>query len=138
MAATAPRPISIPSHKAQREFLDITQTYGMYTGQALDSLKGKTAEPDLVAGWLPVRSVNILIGDSGVGKTPLAYQLGLCVAAGLPFLGAATRRGRVLILDFENGARDWHRMLDQQRKFLGLANFPSPNLIFWPVHSAIP
>src|SRR5258708_14136069 len=40
----------------------------------------------LVEGLLPPRSVNILVGDSGVGKSPLAYHLGLCFASGTPFL----------------------------------------------------
>src|SRR4029077_5680110 len=38
----------------------------------------------IVAGLIPKRAVSFLIGDSGLGKSPLAYQLGLSVAAGIP------------------------------------------------------
>ena len=38
-------------------------------------------------GLIRNQSVNLLVGDSGLGKTPLGIQLGVCVAAGLSFLG---------------------------------------------------
>src|SRR5258708_2625012 len=44
-------------------------------------------QPYLVDDLLRARSVNLLVGDSGLGKTPLGIQLGICVAAGVPFLG---------------------------------------------------
>ena len=47
--------------------------------------------------------VHVALGDSGLGKTPWAYQLGLCVATGEQFLGYPTRQGRVIYLDLENG-----------------------------------
>jgi hypothetical protein len=52
---------------------------------------------------LPADDVHVAVGDSGLGKTPWAYQLGLCVATGEPFLGYPTRQGRVIYLDLENG-----------------------------------
>jgi len=55
---------------------------------------------------VPSRSVNILVGDSGLGKSPLVYQLGISVATGVPFLGRETRKGRVVIADNENGPED--------------------------------
>lgn len=59
---------------------------------------------EVVAGMLPARSVNILGGDSGLGKSPLLCQMAVCVAAGLPFLGHATKAAKVLIADYENDA----------------------------------
>jgi hypothetical protein len=37
----------------------------------------------LVEGLLPAEDVHVAVGDSGLGKTPWAYQLGLCVASGI-------------------------------------------------------
>jgi len=57
---------------------------------------------ELVTGMLPARGVNIVGGDSGLGKSPLLCQLAVCVAAGLPFLGHDVKKGQVLIADYEN------------------------------------
>jgi hypothetical protein len=57
---------------------------------------------ELVQGILPVRSVNIIGGDSGLGKSPLMCQLAVCVAAGIPFLGHTVKKSSVLIVDYEN------------------------------------
>src|SRR6267378_453500 len=56
----------------------------------------------VVEGLLPADDVHVAVGDSGLGKTPWAYQLGLCVAAGMPFLGHPVRESRVLYYDLEN------------------------------------
>jgi hypothetical protein len=32
----------------------------------------------IIEGLLPVDDVHVAVGDSGLGKTPWAYQLGLC------------------------------------------------------------
>jgi hypothetical protein len=48
------------------------------------------------------KTVNIGIGDSGLGKTPFFLQLALCVAFGVPFIGQHCERGKVLIADYEN------------------------------------
>ena len=58
----------------------------------------------VIEGLLPADDVHVAVGDSGLGKTPWAYQLGLCVATGMPFLGYPTHAGRVLYYDLENGA----------------------------------
>jgi hypothetical protein len=66
------------------------------------------AEPTsyVVEGMLPADDVHVAVGDSGLGKTPWAYQLGLCVASGTSFLGHATRQGKVLYYDLENGREE--------------------------------
>jgi hypothetical protein len=58
--------------------------------------------PFLLEGYIRARSITVMIGGSGIGKSPLNYELGLCIATGTPFLGIPTTRGRVLYLDFEN------------------------------------
>jgi hypothetical protein len=76
--------------------------------------------------------VNILVGDSGIGKSALAYQLGLAVASGSPFLEMPTTLGKVLLVDFENSLADAHWIMEQQRKHLGLAAFPH-TFQLWPM-----
>jgi hypothetical protein len=86
--------------------------------------KVASAPGDIVAGLLPEHSVNIIVGDSGLGKTPLLVQKGLCVAAGIPFLGQPCRKGRVLYVDYENGLAGFDRLLDKLCAHLGLEKTP--------------
>jgi hypothetical protein len=75
---------------------------------SLDELEAVTKATDglaeLVTGFFPARSVNLLAGDSGLGKSPLVCQLAVCVAAGKPFLNQSVKQGTVIIADFENDA----------------------------------
>ena len=71
---------------------------GIYTFKSFERT-GLTRGPEyLVDGLLGTHSVNLLVGDSGLGKTPLGVTLGIAVASGRPFLGRSIQRGRVLIL----------------------------------------
>jgi len=92
----------------------------------------------LVDGLIPSSSVNIMVGDSGIGKSPLVVQMALAVASGKPFLGQAVRQGNVLLMDYENSLRNSHRILEQQRKHLGLAAYPAARFIYWPVYDDPP
>lgn len=87
-------------------------------------------EGHVVNGLLPRASVNILAGDSGIGKSPLIYQLGLAVAAGMPFLGSPTRQCKVLLVDYENSLADSHRILYQQKRFLKMGKYPIDFLVW--------
>jgi hypothetical protein len=82
--------------------------------------------PEMVEGLLPDRTVNIIAGDSGLGKTPLALQLGICVAFEIPFLKRPTRRGRVLIVDYENPD-----LIDRLTEIGGYLNVPLPMDANW-------
>jgi len=68
---------------------------------------------DWIDGLLPTRSLGVIVGDSGEGKSPLIYQQAFCVATGIPFLGRRTRQGRVLVVDLENGQGQVLAMLGQ-------------------------
>jgi hypothetical protein len=51
---------------------------------------------------IPENSVNILVGDSGLGKTPFVVQLAVCIALGVDFLGQKTVQKKVMMVDYEN------------------------------------
>lgn len=78
----------------------------------------------VVEGIIAEKSVNIAVGDSGIGKSPLAYQMGLCVASGVEFLGRAVKRGRVLYADLENGTDQFTDIALALARHLKLAEIP--------------
>ena len=84
----------------------------------------------LINDLIPVRSLTIVVGDSGLGKSPLLYQAGLCVASGQPFLGLETRKGRVLYMDGENGLGDVDETARRISRHLGLG-WPVPDFYCW-------
>ena len=118
-----------------RNFLRMKEQYGIFEARELDAVLDKhpSGAQALVEGLIPRGSVNILVGDSGIGKSPLAYQLGLAVAAGKPFLDMPTEQGNVLLVDFENSLTDVRWIMDQQRKHLRLEECPHAFQV-WPMH----
>lgn len=91
----------------------------------------------VIDGLIPERSLGLLVGDSGLGKSPLAYQMAICVAAGIPFLGRPTQQTRVLFLDFENGLHDVNSLVTSLSAHLGLAA-PPDNLLLWNINDSKP
>lgn len=85
----------------------------------------KTARGYLVDSMIQERTVNILVGDSGIGKTPLLQQLALSVALGRSFLSLSTRPARVLSIDYENSATELNHVLRNLSKFFSLPYAPS-------------
>jgi len=57
----------------------------------------------IVPGMVPRGEAIVLTADPGVGKSLLAYLLMYCVATGSPFLGHPIAKGRVLIIQLEEG-----------------------------------
>jgi hypothetical protein len=78
----------------------------------------------IVDGFLPADDVHVAVGDSGLGKTAWAYQLGLCVATGVPFLGMNVQQGRVLYVDMENGREEILNVSQSLCTHLGIEPFP--------------
>jgi hypothetical protein len=76
-------------------------------------------EPQIIEGFLGVRSQAIAVGESTIGKTPMFLQMGLCVANGVDFLGMPVKQGRVMILDYENEDTPLADMLGSLSGFLG-------------------
>jgi len=101
---------------------------GVYTFQTLQ----KRAEAEnrtafQVDRLIKEKSINLLVGNSNLGKTPLAVTLGVAVASGTPFLGLPTQLGRVLYADSEQDSGDFVRLLSQVSKQAGL---PAPPPFF--------
>ena len=84
----------------------------------------------VVKDLIPKSSVNIAVGDSGLGKSPFFYQMALCVSAGKPFLGREVERGKVIILDFENGVTDIVTLCKRLAQHLGIDSLPD-DLLIW-------
>jgi hypothetical protein len=86
-------------------------------------------EDYIVKGFLPANDVSVAVGDSGRGKTPLAYQLGICIAAGIPFLDMPTKQKRVLYLDLENGRSKRPPLAEDICKVVELDSVPEEFLV---------
>jgi hypothetical protein len=83
----------------------------------------------VVEDLLPMDEVHVAVGDSGLGKTPWAYQLGLCVASGRPFLNRAVSQGRVVYFDLENGQNSIVQMSGSICDFLKVDRYPADFLV---------
>ncbi len=84
--------------------------------------------PEIVAGCLPVGGIAAFIALPGVGKTLVSLELARCVAAGEPFAGRETRRGKVIYLCPDAPASTERRMLaipdDVQDNIVSVVDVP--------------
>jgi archaellum biogenesis ATPase FlaH len=116
---------------------ELARRWGIYTP---GELRQKCKEVDcafLIGGLIPRRTISIVAGDSGIGKSPLLYQAAICVAAGVPFLGRPVTQGPVLYLDFENGLGDVDELVCRLSRHLRLIETPE-NLLTWNYNNAPP
>lgn len=104
---------------------------GIYDLGALETLN---ASPPawIVEGLIAAGSANIVVGDSGLGKTPLMLQLGLAVAAGDPFLNHATRACRVLYFDCESSRDSFGGIARSIALHLGQPHSPPNFFVYNP------
>ncbi len=121
-------------------FEALRRKWGLFSYESLrDHVRRAGATEQIIAGLIPSRSVSVLVGRSGLGKSPLMYQAAICVASGLPFLGRRTRRGPVLLVDLENGLDAAQEMLEQISRYVGLPKPPSePDLVLFSLFGAPP
>lgn len=114
------------------DFVSYTNA-GIYTISEIDAEIARTGRQSyLVKDYIPTQSIVLTIGDSGMGKSPLQYQLGLCVAAGVPFFGIPVLRGRVLYFDFENSLDQSKALAQDICRVLGLHEIPDNFRIWTP------
>ena len=103
---------------------------GIYTFETL----GETLDEQVnwvMDSLLTENSVNLLAGDSGIGKTPLCLTLALCIAGGRPFLGIAIPRPRrVLYCDAESTRNIFHSTVQTISRYLGYPQVPE-NFHVW-------
>src|ERR1035438_3247149 len=89
-------PIGPPDDPTVPMFLEMKKKHGLLFPDDLGrAVRAQSNANDLVAGLIPSHSVSVLVGDSGLGKSPLAFQLAMSVVFGTPFVGIPTRPGRV-------------------------------------------
>jgi RecA-family ATPase len=121
-----------PEEIAQR----IRAKYHVYTSEEIaEKLREAGSQRFLVANMLPMHSTALMLGDSGIGKSALLYQLGLSVASGQPFFNHPTDEGLVLFFDFENNIKEAHECVKTLAESLKLSEVPK-NLITWNAHNA--
>jgi hypothetical protein len=70
---------------------------------AADALKPHPPVPKLVDTLLSPGDLGVFYGEGGSGKTYSLISMAVNVAAGLPWLGLATTKTKVLIIDQESG-----------------------------------
>lgn len=114
MAARARTPDIVPQTRADQGanlHLTAPDASDFYSAA---SLKGKAVPPRqwLVDGIVPQKTVTLFSGDGGTGKSLLALQLAVAVAAGDAWLGRAVEAGRAMFLSAEDDDEELHRRLD--------------------------
>jgi AAA domain len=91
----------------------------------------------IIEDMIQEETVNILVGDSGLGKSPLLVQMALCVAAGIPFLNLVTRPGPVLYIDYENSVLDLTKIVNSLLLHLNLEDSPENfGILHYPATTA--
>jgi hypothetical protein len=95
--------------------------FGLYTPEEIDKhCAEESGRKFVVQGMLNPGQVGIIVGESGIGKSPLNYQLSLCVAAGIPFVGMKTTQGLVIYVDGENGTQNSQAIRNSIVRHLGI------------------
>lgn len=86
------------------------------------TLKGKPIPPRqwMVDGLIPSRTVTLLGGDGGTGKSLLALQLAVASVTGGPWINSPVSSGPVVYFSAEDDEQELHRRLDDILRAAGL------------------
>ena len=87
--------------------------------------------PFVVDGLLRGQQIGSLTADWNLGKTPALQQLAICAGAGLPFLGRATTRRPVIVLDGETPYLDYRTNFERIAQRLSIGSCDVANLRFF-------
>ncbi len=78
---------------------------------AAEAMKPQPPIKWIVEGLFSEGSVSLVVGEGGSKKTYMMLDCGICVALGQPWIGMATTKSKVLIIDEESGNRRMKRRL---------------------------
>jgi hypothetical protein len=132
-----PVPIANEGIRPHTSVIYQTRTkYNVFTVDELaEECKREGRMKHLVQGLIPFPSITVGIGQSGIGKSPLFYQLGLCVASGKPFLGMDVMKGPVLYADYENNPNQVLETVRAIAEFLEVTSIPA-EFLTWNANNA--
>src|SRR5262245_4044546 len=92
---------------APQQDADLNRQFGFVTFEEILKIANRTRDY-LIEDLIVSRSLGVLVGEWGIGKSPFALQLAITLAAGIDkFLEQYQTTGRplrVLYIDMENGA----------------------------------
>ena len=127
-----------PEFEIASELSELKRRWGIYNYGTLKQRCNQTGNGEyLIESLIAARSLNIIVGDSGLGKSALLYQIGVCIATGTNFLGGKVKQGRVLVLDFENGLGQVEEIVGAVSKHLGVIA-PPDDLLLWNFNDCPP
>jgi hypothetical protein len=109
---------------------DALRRLGAWTPDTLAVQAAGDPHPFVVQDMIFKNTVNISVGDSTIGKTPLLMSMAIAVASGTPWMGRPTNRGNVLFIDGESTLENIHRMIATLSEFAGLSEPPRNLTIF--------
>jgi hypothetical protein len=77
--------------------------------------------PELAPGWVEKHVVTYLEGPGGLGKSMIALQDAICLAAGHEILGETVEQTSVLYLNYEEKADEFKRRRNRIKRHFGIA-----------------
>ncbi|WP_159717726.1 AAA family ATPase [Geminicoccus flavidas] len=117
------------SSGAANDFMDGKGWTGagrVLTTTSASSITGTQPEPRefLIDGLLPTRTVVLLTGKGGVGKSMLTLQLAECLRTGAAFLGLTTHPCSTLVYSCEDDLPELHRRHASIERSMGQCDDP--------------
>lgn len=103
---------------------------GAWSPATLAAQAASDPHPFVVEDLIFKNTVNISVGDSTIGKTPLLMSMAIAVASGKPWMGRRTNQGNVLFIDGESTLDSTNRMVTTLSTFAGLSEPPHNLVIF--------
>jgi AAA domain len=116
----SPRLNGLREHAIRRTRSPRIRTFQQFLAEKFDVVAGR------VEGLLPSEGLCLLLGADKTGKSLLNILLALCTAAGIPFLGKATRQCPVLLVEEEGSEEMLQARVARVANGLGLGQVDLP------------